>query len=476
MTDLFLLSFFGAFLLLGLKRPFLWVCLYLYVDILIPQKIGYGPITSLPLSLIAFAAAFGGWLLMDRKSRLTFTARQAIMLFLLGWAWFTLQGAEFAQPAAEKWDWVWKTLVFAIFLPFTVTTRLRFETAALIMVLTLSAILISGGIKTVLGGGGYGSLALFVNENYGLYESSTLSTVGIAIIPLIYWFTKHGTIFPPGLPVKLFALGLTGACLLIPVGTETRTGLVCIAMLGLLVLRESRHKVLLIFGGVLLVLVAIPFLPQSYADRMSTMATAEEDESASTRVAVWQWTIDYAKEHPLGGGFEAYRGNSFTYRLPQTSGEGNSTTVRYEKVVDEGRAYHSAIFEMLGEQGYPGLAAWLLLQVLGLIQMEVLRRRMRRLGDPRLEWLGHLAIALQYAQIIYLVGALFQGLAWQPFIMMLIALQIALVIYARRVDAPKGGTIGERLAAERRRAAEAEQQASAAGHPQPAFGEAGRAK
>ncbi|MBB3034187.1 DUF5935 domain-containing protein [Alteriqipengyuania lutimaris] len=453
MTDLFLLGFFGLFLLFGLKRPFLWVCLYLYVDILIPQKIGFGPITGVPLSLIAFAAAFGGWLALDKKTRPTFTFRQGIMLFLVVWAFYTLQGAQFAEPAANKWDWVWKTMVFAIFLPFTVTTRLRFETAALVMVLTVGAIIISGGIKTVLGGGGYDSLSLFVNENYGLYESSTLSTVAIAIIPLLFWFTRHGTIFPPGILVKLFALGLGGACLLIPVGTEARTGLVCIAMLGLLALRESRHKLLVIVGGVVLCVAAFPFLPQSYADRMATMMTAEEDESASTRVAVWQWTLDYVEEKPLGGGFEAYRANSFTYRMPQTTGEGNMTSTRFEKVTDEGRAYHSAIFEMLGEQGWPGLGAWLLLQAIGLVSMERLRRKMRKRGDLRLEWLGHLAIALQYAQLIYLVGALFQGIAWQPFIMMLAGLQIALAIYARRFDSPRAATVGERLAAQRRAAA-----------------------
>ncbi|MBY8336993.1 O-antigen ligase family protein [Alteriqipengyuania sp. NZ-12B] len=453
MTDLFLLGFFGLLLLFGLKRPFLWVCAYLYVDILAPQKMGFGIITSVPVSLIAFAAAFGGWLLMDKKTKLTFTFRQGLLAFLLVWSWFTLQGAEFTEPALAKWDWVWKTLVFAIFLPFTVTTKLRFEAAALIMVLTAGAIIISGGIKTVFGGGGYGTLSLFVNDNSGIYESSTISTVAIAIIPLIYWFTRYGTIFPPSLPVKIFAACLAGACLLIPIGTEARTGLLCIAMLGLLILRESRHKLLLAVGGVLLCVAAFPFLPQSYADRMATMMTAEEDESASTRMAVWEWTIDYARDRPLGGGFEAYRANSFTYRMPQTTGEGNMTTTRFEKVVDEGRAYHSAIFEMLGEQGWPGLIAWLLLQALGLLQMELVRRRMRRRADPQVEWLGHLAIALQYAQLIYLVGALFQGIAWQPFIMMLAGLQIALAIYAKRYDSPQGATVGERLAAQRRAAA-----------------------
>ena len=35
--------------------------------------------------------------------------------------------------------------------------------------------------------------------------------------------------------------------------------------------------------------------------------------SASTRVAVWKWTIEFAKRHPFGGGFEAYRQNKLTY-------------------------------------------------------------------------------------------------------------------------------------------------------------------
>ena len=154
MTDLFLLGFFGLLLLFGLKRPFLWVCASLYVDLLAPQKMGFGIITSVPVSLIAFAAAFGGWLMMDKKTKLTITFRQGLMLFLLVWCWFTLQGAEFMEPALGKWDWVWKTLVFAIFLPFTVTTRLRFEAAALIMVLTASAIIISGGLSRLWSIGG----------------------------------------------------------------------------------------------------------------------------------------------------------------------------------------------------------------------------------------------------------------------------------------------------------------------------------
>ena len=60
MLDLALLAFVAMFLALGIKRPFIWVLAYIYVDAVAPQKIGWSLIQLLPLSLIAFVAAFGG--------------------------------------------------------------------------------------------------------------------------------------------------------------------------------------------------------------------------------------------------------------------------------------------------------------------------------------------------------------------------------------------------------------------------------
>ena len=116
MLDLVFLAFIGYVLVLGLRRPFLWVLLYVYIDILAPQRIGYSAIASLPVSLIAFAAAFGGWVALDRKEGARFTLRQGLMALLLGYCFWTTGHADFPIEAHEKWDWVWKALVFAIFL------------------------------------------------------------------------------------------------------------------------------------------------------------------------------------------------------------------------------------------------------------------------------------------------------------------------------------------------------------------------
>jgi probable O-glycosylation ligase (exosortase A-associated) len=434
MLDLALLGFILAFLALGVRRPFLWVLCYLYIDILAPQKIGWAVTSALPVSLIAFCAAFGGWVLADTKQGSRMTFRQGLMIALLLYCGFTTMRADFPVEALEKWDWVWKALFFAIFLPLALRTRLRIEAAALVMVLTAGAIIINAGIKTALGGGGYGSLYLYVNDNSGIYESSTLATVAIAIIPLVVWFMKHGTVFPPDWRVKLFGGALIFACLLIPVGTEARTGLVCIAVLAVLVLRDVKRRLTFIVAGAALGVMALPFLPQSFYERMALIGEHNEDQSASTRVAVWQWTLDYVKENPLGGGFDAYRGNKFTYDMPVKEEQGNTVAIEFQEVTDQGRAYHSAIFEMLGEQGYAGLVLWLWIHALGLWQMERIRRRWRAKQGVGEQWQAPLASALQVGQVVYLVGSLFQGIAYQPFILMLVALQIALWSWCRLHD------------------------------------------
>jgi probable O-glycosylation ligase (exosortase A-associated) len=217
---------------------------------------------------------------------------------------------------------------------------------------------------------------------------------------------------------------------LIPVGTSTRTGLLCIGLVALLMLRDAKRK--LLYLGLLgaMGVLAVPFLPSSFTNRMSTIKTYKGDESASTRLAVWGWTWEYAKEHPLGGGFEMYRQNKIRYDTEKVEGDASNATVDRKLTVDQARAFHSAYFEMLGEQGFPGLAIWVLINLTGIIRMEVLRHRYRKQAEYA--WVTPLAGALQSAHIVYLLGAAFIAIAFQPFVYMLIGAQIGLDTYLAR--------------------------------------------
>jgi probable O-glycosylation ligase (exosortase A-associated) len=437
MRDFAFVGFLLALIALGFRRPFLFVLVYAYIDTVAPQRLSYILLNSLPLSLIVGCLAFAGWLLVEKKTDVRFSVRQGLFGVLLCYTFYTTANADFPIEAAEKWDWASTALAFTIFLPLTLRSKLRLEALLLFLTLSAAAIIIVGGLKTVASGGGYGVLNLMVTNNSNLYESSTISTIAVALIPIILWLAKFGTVFPPDWRVKAFAAALVFSCLLMPIGTEARTGLVCIAVLGLLTLRNVKRRFLYIAGAGLLVLGSVPFLPDSFTGRMSTIQGYQSDSSAKVRLAVWGWTWNYAQENLLGGGFGAYRGNKIEVLTVSTQGEGGVQTVTARREIDQGRAYHSAYFEMLGEQGFPGLALFLLIHILGLVRMEVLRRRYRKAeGDKA--WIAPLATALQHFQIIYLVGASFVAIAYQPFTFMILGVQIGLdSLVARRERAER---------------------------------------
>lgn len=440
MRDLALVAFLLALLLLAFKRPFLFVLAYMYIDTVSPQRLSYYLLNSFSISMYAAILAIAGWLIADRKD-FRVAPRQGLILILLAYCAWTTVYADIPIEAWRKWDWVWKAMAFAIFLPFTLRTKLRVEASLLFLTLSAAAIIIVGGIKTMLSGGGYGVLNLMVDNNSGLYEGSTISTIAIALIPVILWFTRFGTIFPPDWRVKTFCAGLVFACLLIPIGTEARTGLVCIAVLALLMLRDTRRRILYIGGAALLGLAAIPFLPASFTSRMETIQGFQADESANTRLQVWAWTWSYVQDHPMGGGFEAYRQNRIQVSTVSAQTTGEVQTVSTTTQADEGRAYHSAYFEMLGEQGFAGLILFLLIHGIGLVRMEMIRRRYRRAeGEDR--WISPLATALQNFQLVYLIGALFVGMAYQPFVFLMLGTQIGFDTWLVRRERSKRNEVG----------------------------------
>ena len=436
MRDLAFVAFLVALVGMGLRRPFLLVLGYVYVDIVAPQRLTYLLLNTVPISLIMVLLAVGGWVLFDDKRDTRIAPRQLLMVALLVYCGITTQNADFPIYAAAKWDWVWKALAFAIFLPLTLRTRLRMEALALFMVVSAASIIIVGGIKTLASGGGYGALNLMVSNNSGLYEGSIISTVAIAIIPLILWLARHGTIYPRDWRVVAFSYALIFACLLIPVGTQARTGLICIAVLGVMMLRSTQRRVLYIAGVAIAGLIAVPLLPSTYTNRMDTIQGYQSDASAGTRLAVWAWTWDYVKDHPSGGGFDAYRQNKIKIVTTKQSGSASNADVDTSVGYDQSRAYHSAYFEMLGEQGFAGFAIWLLIHFGGLVRMEILRARYRK--DDGQRWISDLANALQQGHLIYLVGSLFVGIAYQPFVYMLVGLQIGLDSYAARMRKAAG--------------------------------------
>jgi probable O-glycosylation ligase (exosortase A-associated) len=435
MRELFFIAFLGAVMFMALRRPYFLVLAFCYVDIVAPQRLTYAILPHANISLLLFIGAILGWLIADNKKGMQIDHLQVVLGLLMLYCGISTIFADFPEDALDKWAWVWKALIWSMFLPLVLRTRLRIEALALIMVLSAGTLAISGGLKTAAGGSGYGTLQILLDDNSGLFEGSIFSTVAIAIIPLILWLARYNTVFTERRPAWIFAIALVFACLLIPVGTQARTGLVCAAFLVLLGLRDSQRRMMYVSVIGALSLVALPLLPAAFSARMDTITNYQADSSASTRLAVWAWTWNHALENPMGSGFEMYRANELQAQrvIVRESGAGQSS-VEVIPYIERGRAFHNSYFEMLGEQGFPGLALWLYIQIVCLIRMERIRRRYRVAAEED-QWVRPLATALQGAQLVYMLGSMFVGIAFQPFMYMLIAMQIGVHTYITRREA-----------------------------------------
>ena len=139
---------------------------------------------------------------------------------------------------------------------------------------------------------------------------------------------------------------------------------------------------------------------------------------AAGRIVVWNWTFNYALEHPLGGGFNLYYINQLGGLNPDGS--------------KWGLAYHNDFVEVLGEQGWPGLLMFLTRIATSVLYLRGAARRARRL--PHLAWCGDLAAALQMALVLQLTGGSFIAMGFHPPLYMIFALAVSLREYVHRVE------------------------------------------
>ena len=410
MRDLFLSAIFLSYLLFGLRAPFVLGLGYVWVDFMDPQRIAYSFLTTVPVSFIMAAAAALAFLFLAPK-RNGPRIGLALCLFVIWAAWitYTTYQAEVPQFAWEKWNWAFKTVCFAAFLPFLFRTRVQLEALLLTIALAVSAAALAGAAKTVVTGGGYHlDLGLF-RGNSGISEGSTLACICIAIVPLLLYLHQSGTFFKNRRFSFMFYYGLAAAFIIVSIGTFERTALVSLAVLAILLFPSLKHKYIYAALIGVAVLTSGYFLSDRWFGRMQTIESYQTDISAMTRIAVWSWTLNYVQTHPMGGGFDVYRIDRVNIPLQTPNGAQTDTTVE-----QTGRAFHSSWFEVLGEQGFPGMAIYL--AMIGTFFVSSYRTSRRSKSDPELNWANALSRSLRTSATVYLVGGSFVGIAFQPFL------------------------------------------------------------
>lgn len=430
MRDLLLVLVFLTYVSVGVLSPFVAALGYVWVDTFYPQAVSYGLLNYIPVSLTMAVVAVGAYALLDRRAMPLLGLHFWLTILMVVWMTLTCTWAVAPGNAWSKWDWASKTVGFSALIPFFFRSRVQIEAFVLTWLFSAVIHIIPVGLKTLYAGGGYGYSLGVVAGNSLLSEGSTLSAVCAMFIPLLLWARGHATLVPGRLR-SLGSLGYAALAGAAALGTFARTALIAFGVMALGLLVRSRRKVLAALVIAVAVVGAGFIASKQWEARIETTTSYGDDNSALTRLAVWKWTFEFAKEHPLGGGFDSYVVNDI-----------ETTTASGDTYVQHGRAFHNAFIEMLGEQGFVGLAIFLTLCGKTLLSLQRVRARTR--GVQAFAWARDLAGALQISLLVVMAGSMFIGIAFQPIFWYVFALGECVRQHVRRaamggVPAPMQG-------------------------------------
>jgi len=417
LSDILWIIILCVFSFFGLKRPYVAYCCVIFVDILKPQNLSFSILANKPLSLIVTAIFFLSIILNFKEIKLPRIRSISIftVIFML-WLTLTTFYAEFQFLAWHKYDYSIKTIFFAIFIPFVINSKIKFQFLLMTIVVAASYYFIVGGMTTAFEPTFYGKQ--LVRTRVGdseLAETSTLSMVCVMLLPILFYLYRSSLFIEKNKLFKVLFVLIAFAALMTIIGTHARTGIVGLAILFTFVVIKTKHRFKIMFLAGTVVLLTLQFATDAWLNRIGGLSSSNKESSAYGRIVVWKWTLDYVKERPiLGGGFMSYKANAGVLHLYGDS----DIEVDYRS--NSGKAFHNIYFEVLGEQGYPGLL------IFGLLIFFTLRINNKLGKTASTEWIRSAAIANNMALLIFCGCGMFIGVAFSPWLYLFSGLAVAL--------------------------------------------------
>ncbi|MCP5264933.1 MAG: putative O-glycosylation ligase, exosortase A system-associated [Burkholderiaceae bacterium] len=402
-----------------LRFPFIGFLLYCWFDLAAPHVVFWNSLEFLPLAQLIGVATLAGVFVYWRGPRMINAFTVLLLMYVV---WFTITYFQAFVPDAAhfKWDRSMKVFVPLAIMSMMLTTRARIELVMWMLVGVITASAIRGAALTLIWGGGglvvIGPLGSFIEDR------NVFATVMVMAIPLAIYLGAHSLHRPKAGIGRLIAIVVPLLILVAVVGTFSRGGLLALAAVGLTAVAFSRHKFVIAVTVVIAAVALIRFAPESWIERMGTTAEYKADASAMGRIKSWTFAVNLVREHPLGGGFAVFHLNHV------------EDAVGTEGYLDA----HSWFFEILAEQGIPGIVLVLAIFLGALYRLYRVMRLSR--ASPELKWAGSLARTLFLAQCAMMSGGFFVGIGSYSFTYLVSMCAFSLYVIVRK---PTAVAIGE---------------------------------
>lgn len=390
MRDIVLTLIIAGILPLTLKKPHYGLLLWIWLGIMNPHRLTYGFAYNLPFAQISAIFFFVGILLNLKKTyRFPWNGITVSMFAFVLWIgvspWFSFH-PEFEF---ELWSRAFKIQLMVLIGFLVIGNRQQLNATIAILALSVGFYGIKGGLFTVLTGGGYrvwGPDFTFIADN------NTLALAVIMVVPLFRYLqleTENKWIQRACLVAMLL-------CTASALGSHSRGAFLAIVAMSFFLWMKSPRKLGLGIAIVVAVLVFLPFLPEHWFERMSTIQNYDQDASANGRINAWWVAWNVAVDRfPIGAGFKMYEADIFAIYAP------NPLDIH---------AAHSIYFQVLGEHGFFGLFLFLSIFMLAWRYGAFVIRETK--NQPELSWARNLAAMTQVSLVGYAIGGAFLSLSY----------------------------------------------------------------
>lgn len=371
----------------GLVHPWIGVLGWTWISTMNPHAYS-GNLSSMPVAaMMAIAILLGLMFTKDRRNFFLTRETIVLMLFML-WMCITLPFSYDFEASYRLWNRVMK--IDLMILVAIVVLYSRKQITALVWVLagSLSFYGVKGGLFTLATGGNY---RVWGPEGSYIGGNNEVALALIMIIPLMRFLqlTTQAVWIKRGLVMAMLL------CAVAALGSQSRGALLAIAAMAGVMWWRSDKKMLTAGLFVIAAVVLLGFMPDQWWDRMNTIKTYDQDDSANQRINAWMMAWNIAKDNLFGAGFMVSK--------PEVC-------ILYSPIPTDCRAAHSIYFMVLGEHGFIGLGLFLLLWIL--VWQSAGRLRIQGQKLPQTLWLSHLGAMCQVSLAGYAVGGAFLSLSY----------------------------------------------------------------
>lgn len=379
-----------------LLRPYVGVVVWTWLSLMNPHKLAWGFAYNFPFAQVTAIATLIGLLISRDPKRLPITPVTVMLVIFVFWMCITSYFALYPELIGEFFWRAMKVQLMILVTLLVLHSRLQLEVLIWVSVASIAFYGIKGGIFTLTTGGSEHVLG----PPGGFFaENNTLAVTLIMIIPLMLYMYQHAGDVHRYARTRLVRWGLfVGAilCSVAALGSQSRGGFLAIGAMFAFLWWRSRHKLLYAVPIALVGLVALAYMPETWWQRMMSIANYEQDVSAMGRINAWSMAWNLALDRFTGGGFYVFTQELFD---------------RYSANPADGvRAAHSIYFQALGEHGFIGLAIFLLIWAAVWWTANKLRREGRGRADT--VWAADLGAMVQVSLVGYLVGGAFLSLTY----------------------------------------------------------------